>query len=58
MMMSMGQGISILVRQMNPAFRHPAFAILLLLIVTVMATVAIVLHFIALEKLERRLNLA
>lgn len=58
MMMSMGQGISILVRQMNPAFLHPAFAILLLLIVTVMATVAVVLHFIALEKLERRLNLA
>ena len=43
---------------MNPAFRYPALAVLILLAIAVTATIGVILHFIALDKLERRLNLA
>ncbi len=58
MLLNMGQGVTFLVGQMNPAFRYPALAVLILLAIAVTATIGVILHFIALDKLERRLNLA
>lgn len=58
MLLNMGQGVTFLVGQMNPAFRYPALAVLILLAIAVTATIGVILHFIVLDKLERRLNLA
>lgn len=47
-----------LVSNMTSILRIPMIALLLLMVAIVLATVACILHFIALDKLERRLNLA
>lgn len=47
-----------LVDNMTSMLRLPMIALLLLMVSIVLATVACILHFAALDKLERRLNLA
>ena len=53
-----GEGLFLILEKMSLAATHAALAVLLLVITAIIATITVILYFVMLDKIERKLNLA
>ena len=53
-----GEGLYLILEKMSLTATHAALAVLLLVIAAIIATITLILYFVMLDKIERKLNLA